>query len=375
MLNLEATIAEPPPREAVGLWSSTDATSLSSLHQLAPYIGKLKPAIARYLVDEYTAPGDLVADPFCGSGTIPLEAAIAGRSVFASDDNPYAFVLTNAKLMHPASAEEAIESLGEVIARAALRKVDLRSVPGWVKAFFHPETLRDAIQLADECLESSNWFILACLLGILHHQRPGFLSYPSSHLVPYLRERKFPRSHFPELYAQREVGPRLVAKIERTYKHFNKLPSLKAKVVQRSLNEVRLPASVNSIITSPPYMNALDYRRDNRLRLWFIDRTTTNYSPEPTDRASNLRAMIARLVHHVDRSLANRGHLVLVVGETVVRKRATSHPSALFCQAISSRSNMKLVDALRDDIPDIRRSRRDCRGTKSEHILVFQKSG
>jgi hypothetical protein len=32
--------------------------------------------------------------------------------------------------------------------------------------------------------------LLASMLGILHHQRPGFLSFPSSHLIPYNVRRK-----------------------------------------------------------------------------------------------------------------------------------------------------------------------------------------
>src|SRR5258708_20036869 len=41
-------------------------------------------------------------------------------------------------------------------------------------------------------------FLLSCLLAILHHQRPGFLSFPSSHAVPYLRLNSFPRELYPE---------------------------------------------------------------------------------------------------------------------------------------------------------------------------------
>ena len=95
---------------------------------------------------------------------------------------------------------------------------DLRTVPVWVRRFFHPETLRSALAFRDTCIERRDEFLLACLLGILHHQRPGFLSFPSSHLVPYLRDRKFPRKSFPEMYEERDVLVRLEAKVRRTYR-------------------------------------------------------------------------------------------------------------------------------------------------------------
>lgn len=79
-------------------WAAKSDNTFSSLHQLSPYIGKLKPNIARELIAAHTLPGQLVVDPFCGSGTVPLEAFLAGREVIASDSNPYAFVLTKAKL-------------------------------------------------------------------------------------------------------------------------------------------------------------------------------------------------------------------------------------------------------------------------------------
>ena len=76
----------------------------------------------------------------------------------------------------------------------------VRKVPMWVREFFHPETLRETLAWTLTLRERRRWFLLASLLGILHHQRPGFLSFPSSHTVPYLRKKAFPPAKFPELY-------------------------------------------------------------------------------------------------------------------------------------------------------------------------------
>jgi hypothetical protein len=66
-------------------WKKSCANTECSLHQLSPYIGKLKSSIARELVERYSEPGDLVVDPFAGAGTIPFEALMRGRRTFASD--------------------------------------------------------------------------------------------------------------------------------------------------------------------------------------------------------------------------------------------------------------------------------------------------
>ena len=93
---LVATAESAPPE-----WKQPVQQGDSRLHQLAPYIGKLKPVIARQLLRRFTAPGDIVLDCFSGSGTIPLEALLLGRRVLAFDTNPYAVTLTRAKLEAP----------------------------------------------------------------------------------------------------------------------------------------------------------------------------------------------------------------------------------------------------------------------------------
>jgi adenine-specific DNA methylase len=95
-------------RRAPEWWKEPCANTECTLHQLSPYIGKIKSSIAGELVERYSKPGDLVADCFAGAGTIPLEAAIRGRRAFGADISPYARILSIAKLSPPSSLEEAL---------------------------------------------------------------------------------------------------------------------------------------------------------------------------------------------------------------------------------------------------------------------------
>lgn len=364
-----------PLRKAPSHWADGCTTSECSFHQLAPYIGKLKSRIAGELIREHTSSEALIIDPFCGSGTIPLEASVMGRRVLAADPNPYAFVLTRAKLFAPPSIDHAIARFNLRFEDSRRRvSPDLRKVPGWVRSFFHPKTLKECINFANECLESRDHFLLACFLGILHHQRPGFLSYPSSHLVPYLRTNNFPRHIYPEMYHYRDLPTRMIAKITRAFKRRGSRGQLEKQVRMVDVAHFGMPEGVDAIITSPPYMNALDYRRDNRLRLWFIDRTVANYAPEPTDRRDNFIRTITCLARKSDRALRPRGKLILVVGDLVERKQMRANPSSVALEIIRNTApRLVLRDMLEDTIPDIRRSRRDCRGAKKEKILILQK--
>ena len=92
-------------------------------------------------------------------------------------------MLTRGKLSAPAGVTEGIERAETVLSLAAQGPVPrIAAVPCWVGAFFHLTTLEEALRFAAVARDTGEDFLLACLLGILHHQRPGFLSYPSSHL-------------------------------------------------------------------------------------------------------------------------------------------------------------------------------------------------
>ncbi|RJQ42974.1 MAG: hypothetical protein C4534_09005 [Gaiellales bacterium] len=357
-------------------WKAPCSHIECSLHQLAPYIGKIKSRIAGDLVERYTKSGDLVVDPFAGAGTIPLEATLRGRRAFAADISPYSRILSLAKLSPPPTLNEALKRTESALLEAeSLPTPDLRTIPSWVRQFFHPDTLRETLRFAAVARQPGNEFLMACLLGILHHQRPGFLSYPSSHLVPYLRDKKYPSTQFPEMYTYRELRPRLFAKIHRTYRRFERPSSRGVTFRQSAIEHLKMPKRFNALITSPPYMNALDYGRDNRLRLWFINPDLAELKDaDIAKRRKTFIDGITRLADKLEKGLTSRGYGVFVVGEEVHRS-FYAHPSEVVISIITQRApSLILRNIIADDIPDVRRTRRECRGIKTEQFLIFQHS-
>ncbi len=335
--------------------------------------------MARSLVQNGSCRGDLIVDPFCGCGVVALEAAAEGRRVVAGDWNPYAVLLTRAKLLPPASLRAAECRLREIwkFSRERVGEQDLRTVPRWVRQFFHPETLRSALAFRDACVDRDDPFLLACLLGILHHQRPGFLSYPSSHLVPYLRNRKFPRELFPEMYDERDVLVRLESKIRRTFRRPPSAYTEPRQVFHTDAREFPRVRGIRAVITSPPYMNELDYIRDNRLRLWFIERSL----PDGLELAGRnreqaftdlIRTVCVRLAPGIEPD----GYFILVVGDATRGGGRTGNTAVLTQKLFETETALgafRLEEICQDRIPDIRRSRRECRGTKAETLLIFHK--
>lgn len=361
---------------APSYWKNSCVYSECTLHQLSPYIGKLKSIIARDLIKKYTKPKDLIVDPFSGSGTIPLEAVLLNRNIFAVDVSSYASVLTRTKLSPPKSLSNAMEKAKQLFSE--IRKYpepDLRFIPLWVRRFFHPKTLKEVLKATDYCIIKGEDFLLSCILGILHHQRPGFLSYPCNHLVPYLKNKKLPLSLYPEMYSYRSLKPRLIAKIQRAYSRFeNKTYNIEAFFKHGKIENIILPESYDCLITSPPYMNALDYERDNRLRIWFLTRKHRSEVDNTTNGSKvHFISSIQSVAIKVEKSLKIEGHCIFIIGEKLKRK-SEQHPSQILYEIISKYApSLKLKKIIFDTIPDIRRSRRNCQGVKNEHILIFQR--
>ena len=367
-------IASPSP--APSHWAASCTHRECSLHQLSPYIGKLKSIIAKDLILQYSEPGQLVVDMFCGSGTVPLEAACLRRRVFASDTSVYAITLTKGKLNAPERIDIAFETLDKVINRVNLLPTpDLRSVPKWVRDFFHTRTLKEALRLTQFLKHDRHYFLLGSMLGILHHQRPGFLSYPSSHLVPYLRAKKFPRSEYPELYEYRPIEQRLKAKVERTLKRAPQasLTTLVDGIRLSSAKTINLPDSIDCVITSPPYMNALDYRRDNRLRLWFLGESFGERTDRTFASLSEFRKLMDSLARQLDQKMRRGGYCIFIIGERTFRSGDCFLSRVLTQSFLTHASTFRLYDIITDNIPDIRRSRKHLAGVKRENVLVFRK--
>lgn len=367
------TQVEPAPLN----WQTACTQTECTLHQVSPYIGKLKSTIAADLIERYSSPGDLVADVFCGSGTVPLEALRLGRRAFAADTSPYAMVLTRAKVNAPTDIPSAY-GRADVLLKAAQEfpVPDLRCTPKWVRRFFHGRTLKEVLRFTAAVKDRRDDFVFACLLGILHHQRSGFLSHPSSHLVPYLRDKKFPPDQFPQLWRYRPLRPRLLAKIDRTLRRPLERSKYHSEVRAKfaRVQDVELPSNFDCLITSPPYMNSLDYGRDNRLRLWLVGTDKPETLDELTGGFTAFQSAMEVLATKLERQLKPGGYAVFVIGDRQTRRSSVGYPSEVLMRIVGCRSpSLRLDRILCDQIPDIRRARRNGRGVKREHILVYRK--
>jgi DNA modification methylase len=132
---------------------------------------------------------------------------------------------------------------------------------------------------------------------------------------------------------------------------------------------------VDAVISSPPYFGALDYARDNRLRLWFLG--CKDWRELDASLTANRKVYLPQMrvcLQEIFRVLKPEGYCVLVLGDVDRNGKIRRTAEILADLAVDATAGGFVVETIYDDrIPDKRRSRRKTRTTKFERILVMQK--
>jgi len=297
--------------------------------------GSFPLTVAVDLLKDYAPDKPVILDPFCGKGTSLLAARLLGMSAYGIDVAPEAVICSQAKML-AVNAEGAIDYVRSL--RQRERAVD--SVPSDVKVFYHKVTLgrmlsvRDALvrdaSSSDPHLRSNACFALACLLGILHGHASYSLSLPCAHAFSMSARyvRKYSRSHGLRRPV-RDVRDCIAKKIARALSD-GMPPPVKGHVVQGSASDVysllpRLRGKVDVILTSPPYLNAQTYAKDNWLRLWLLgyDHKQIRGRYIQTGSISAYREHMSKIFFELARMLRPGGVLICIAGD-VRRKMARS---------------------------------------------------
>lgn len=304
------------------------------LHSLCSYQGKLKPAIAHFLVSWFTKPGDRVLDPLAGVGTIPLEARRQGRIGIANDLSRLADAVCRAKLA-PIDAQAVVNICdqlaaaleeGPTLARLAKTTDFDFGLNGPIRAYFHPDTLREVVIARNFFLELGNSFpaaardvVLSGILHILHGNRPYALSRRSHPVTPFAPTGEY---KYVPLYK------RLVSRLERVLPFLLELGD-HSFPGEANLGDFRAlqTSRVDVVITSPPFFKSIRFWSSNWMRLWFagwqpsdfVDRPGSYLETEQLQSFSPYRDFSGSM----SRLLKPGGHLIMHLGESGSKNMAS----------------------------------------------------
>ncbi|MDT3381970.1 hypothetical protein RNI52_31885 [Labrys neptuniae] len=397
-------------RSLVPLGSGVDRAT----HLFHSYPAKLLLNIPLFFINcnKYSLPNSVIYDPFSGSGTVLVEALLAGRRAFGADANPLARLIAAAKTTH----------INADVISAALDAI-VSDIDPFYRAPF-TTTIKKDIWFSENTFHS-----LGALLYSIRKNTTGdvltFMEACFSSCVKRLSVSD-PRLSVPVRLKGEALSKHILSTptaIELFVKvvvancaRLAKMPAGCASMIHTDARQEQAEGTIQAdlIITSPPYAGAQKYIRASSLSIGWLglapsdrlrDLEKLNIGREhfcksefsedtqfPLTKAREilakirsinpLRAHIANVylremndaAHAIVSRLKQHGHLILVIGDNMICGRP--FPTSQFIKEIFTNNGLSIVLELIDDIRSrgLMTKRNKTAGTiEREHVIVFQK--
>lgn len=319
------------PRFTGEFWTPKQRQA-SSLHEIS-YRACFKPHLPKFFIDRYTRPGDVVYDPFMGRGTTLVEAALLGRIAWGNDVNPLSRILSRPRLSPP--LEEEVEK------RIRNLKTDSRSRASLdLSMFYHPRTEAEIVSLRRHLMARhaagredgiDRWIRMVATSRLTGHSRGFFSVYtlpPNQALSPGNQRRiNRMRKQKPEYRDVRELILRKTKSLLRNVSVEDRSTLREAArrarcITNQAWRTQSIPnQSVRLTVTSPPFLDTVNYAQDNWLRCWFngIDRVAVGSRLTVVRSLEEWCNAMGRVFHELHRITIPGGLVAFEVGE--IRKR------------------------------------------------------
>jgi site-specific DNA-methyltransferase (adenine-specific) len=410
---------------AIGIapeWKAQQRLWGHSFHPMCSYLASFPAALTHTFIARYSRPGDVVLDPFSGRGTTALQACAEGRIGVGNDLNPFAHLLTAAKVepATPAAARTRLAQLrlawhadasrwlalaGAVVDDPATTRVPTagsgagstagtETVPPEVIVAFHATTLAQLLFVRTTLRldERTDRFLAAAISGILHGKSASYLSalMPNTFSMAPRYVRDFAaRTAF--ISPERDVFDGLASKLDRLYRQ----PAPRVEGVAllgdardvapraaSALRERGRPDRARLVVTSPPYLRVVKYGYYNWLRTWFLgfDARAIDATLDDAHHRGPYLAFLRETLAGLRPVLADDAVVVLVIGDVETDrgrriKGGVGLAERTFEQAAEP-EGYRLAGVALDDVAAVRKMTKlwgdeAGRATKTDRILVL----
>lgn len=267
------------PKYINEFWTSKQRQA-SSIHEIS-YRACFKPQLPRFFINLLTKTGDVVYDPFSGRGTTVIEAGLLGRNVVSNDVNPLSEILCYPRFFIPDLMEVKKRLERIPIIERAKAEIDL-------SMFYHPKTEAEIVSLKEYLKERreageedklDKWIRMVATNRLTGHSKGFFSVYtlppnqavsPESQIKINLKRNQKPEyrdTHKLILRKTKSLIRTLTGAQKRLLAEVGKNAKFLAKDA-RDTPEIE-SESVDLTVTSPPFLDIVQYAKDNWLRCWF----------------------------------------------------------------------------------------------------------
>jgi DNA modification methylase len=258
-------------------WTSKQRQS-HTIHYTISYRAAFKPELPQYFISRYLRKKKrTILDPFGGRGTTAIQANLDGHYAIHNDINPLSLFLAESRQIIPK-----YEKMDLLLQKIDLeKKVDEDEKDKDLLNFYDRNTLREIKNLKeiykiDKSPEMR--YIMLTALSRLHGHSHGFFSvytFPQISISPLAQKKNNEkRNQSPEY---RPIKDRILKKMRTDlvdplppfYHEFSKKNTYS---LAPSTGMQSIPSNcVDLIVTSPPFLDKVDYITDNWLKAWFLD--------------------------------------------------------------------------------------------------------
>jgi len=252
-------------------------------HGIHKFPAKFFPELPRYLIRRYSAIGDSVLDPMCGSGTAVLEALLNDRKGIGIDIDLMARLITKVKTtpIHEEILQSSKDALVKKIVEYSKSENNEKEIPvfPYRDKWFRPHVLKELTTISSSIDE-----IVLQYLGANREQLADFYRVVLSSII---RDMSNADPHCTRTVIRKKVVKninvgdtltRFAQALEDQINHmvdFSRIyKKLKVKDVVlldgTAINTGLDCASLDLALTSPPYINAVDYPRTHQLEMYWL---------------------------------------------------------------------------------------------------------
>lgn len=320
--------ADPSVKVYTNEFWTAKQRAASSLQEIS-YRACFKPQLPRFFISKLTGKGDRVYDPFMGRGTTPLEAALMGRVPIGCDVNPLSKILLTPRLTPPDPGLVTMR-LSEILASPlTFTECDLDLSP-----FYHSETLKHILTLKHYLLQREKaglldtvdaWIRMVSTNRLTGHSSGFFSVYtlPPNQAVSLESQIKINEKR-KQIPPKREVQA-IIEKKTRTL--LKKVCPETRQSLHSTISEAQFltgssdhtpeisSESISLVVTSPPFLDVINYKQDNWLRCWFNGIDPEEISIWQLRKAEDWMEKMAGVFLELHRVLKKDGYLAFEVGE------------------------------------------------------------
>jgi len=247
-------------------------------HGIHKFPAKFFPELPRYLIQKYSNKGDQVLDPMCGSGTTLLEAMLNDRVGVGIDIDPIARLISKVKTtpIDSKSLAKASEVLLDRIRELDSNKTYEPLIPefNYRDNWFRQHVLRE-LALVRDSIESTvphnneiREFFRVVLSSIIRD-----VSNADPHCTRTVLRRKVVKkidpgdtiSRFTQTLTRQQLAMTEFTNLVGTLDTGHVLLP-EGTAIQTGLED----ESLDLAVTSPPYVNAVDYPRTHQLEMYWL---------------------------------------------------------------------------------------------------------